>query len=190
MEQILLEYISNNLGLADREIEFILDLDIVKTYEKGTILLKEGQFSHNEYFVLSGCLRSYYLIDGVERTTEFYTELEPVSPVCVATGEPSEYYLSCMEDSAVLVVNPEILQSSFEKFPRFERLCRTSSEQLLAQKQAALNNFRILSPEQRYLNLQDTRPDLLQRVPQYFLASYLGITPQSLSRMRARLVKK
>ncbi|MGC4232429.1 MAG: Crp/Fnr family transcriptional regulator [Niabella sp.] len=190
MEQVLLEYISNNLDLSDEEIQFIIDLDIVKTYEKGAVLLKEGQFSGNEYFVFRGCLRSYYMIDGVERTTEFYTELESVSPVCVATGEPSEYYLSCIEESVILVVNPEILQSSFEKFPRFERLCRTSTEQLLAQKQAALNNFRILSPEQRYLDLLNTRPDLMQRVPQYYLASYLGITPQSLSRMRARLVKK
>lgn len=76
---------------------------------------------------------------------------------------------------------------TFEKFPRFETLCRLLSEQLLAGNQAQFDAFRTSTPEQRYLHLMRTRPDLLQRVPQYQLASYLGIQPQSLSRIRKRL---
>ena len=77
----------------------------------------------------------------------------------------------------------------FQKFPRFEKLCRILSEELLAKNESEFDDFKISSPEMRYLNLLETRPDLLQRVPQYQLASFLGITPPSLSRMRARLVE-
>jgi hypothetical protein len=78
----------------------------------------------------------------------------------------------------------------FQKFPRFESLCRLLSEQLLDRKQRSFDEFRTSSPEERYLNLLRSRPDLPQRVPQHQLASYLGITPQSLSRMRARIFEK
>ncbi len=78
----------------------------------------------------------------------------------------------------------------FEKFPKFETLCRVLSEQLLAKKQSSFEEFKTTSPEQRYLNLLQRRPDLLQRVPQHQLASFLGITPQSLSRLRGRINEK
>jgi len=69
-------------------------------------------------------------------------------------------------------------------------MCGILSEELLAKQQINFDEFKIFSPEQRYLNLLQTRPDLIQRVPQHQLASYLGIKPQSLSRMRARLIGK
>ena len=74
------------------------------------------------------------------------------------------------------------------KFPKFETLCRRLSEELLAKKQIDFDEFKTSSPEQRYLNLLRKRPDLVQRVPQHLLASYLGIKPQSLSRLRARIL--
>jgi DNA-binding MarR family transcriptional regulator len=76
------------------------------------------------------------------------------------------------------------------KFPRFDTLCRILSEELLAKQQVDFDAFKTSSPEQRYLNLIDKRPDLIQRVPQHQLASYLGIKPQSLSRLRARILEK
>ena len=76
------------------------------------------------------------------------------------------------------------------KFPRFEILCRRLSEDRLAKKQIDLDEFKTSSPEQRYLNILEKRPDLIQRVPQHQLASYLGIKPQSLSRLRARILEK
>jgi len=81
-------------------------------------------------------------------------------------------------------------QEIFEKFPKFEKMCRVLSEELLAKQQMNFDEFKTSSPEQRHLKLQETRPDLLQRVPQHQLASFLGITPQSLSRMRGRIVDK
>lgn len=105
-------------------------------------------------------------------------------------GKPSEYYISSVEKSIIMVSNTEMEANIFKKFPKFETLCRVLSEQLLAKNQTQFDEFKTSSPEQRYLHLSKTRPDLLQRVPQYQLASYLGITPQSMSRLRARIVKK
>ena len=79
---------------------------------------------------------------------------------------------------------------SFNKFPKFESLCRLLSEEHLAKQQINFDEFKTSSPEQRYLNLLQKRPDLIQRVPQHQLASYLGIKPQSLSRLRARIIEK
>lgn len=76
------------------------------------------------------------------------------------------------------------------KFPRFETLCRVFSEENLAKQRIDFDEFITSSPERRYLNLLQKRPDLIQRVPQHQLASYLGIKPQSLSRLRARILEK
>jgi DNA-binding MarR family transcriptional regulator len=78
----------------------------------------------------------------------------------------------------------------FSKFPKFETLCRILAEEFLAKQQIDFDEFKTSSPEQRYLNLLQKRPDLIQRVPQHQLASYLGIKPQSLSRLRARILDK
>jgi DNA-binding MarR family transcriptional regulator len=77
-----------------------------------------------------------------------------------------------------------------QKFPKFDTMCKKVSEELLAKQQINFDEFKTSSPEQRYLNLVEKRPDLIQRVPQHQIASYLGIKPQSLSRMRARIVDK
>jgi DNA-binding MarR family transcriptional regulator len=76
------------------------------------------------------------------------------------------------------------------KFPKFETVCRVLSEELLAKQRIDFDQFKTSSPEQRYLNLIQNRPDLIQRAPQHQLASYLGIKPQSLSRLRARIIEK
>jgi CRP-like cAMP-binding protein len=188
MEDELFEFIAKYMPLLEAEKKAIIDLAIFRTFKKGTVLLKEGEFSKDNYFVIKGCLRTYYVIEGEERTTAFYTEFESLAPLCSVTNKPSEQYVSCVEESMVLVSNPEMEQISFQKFPRFETLCRILSEKLMAKTQASFDDFKTSSPEQRYLNLLRSRPDLFQRVPQHQLASYLGIKPESLSRIRKRLV--
>ncbi len=189
MENILLEQISKFIMLTEEEKETILAFDLLKSFTKGSIILYKGQFSDDSYFVLKGCIRCYYEIDGEEKTTAFYTENEGFDSQCRTTGKPSEYYICCVEDSVVMVSNPHMDKIMFEKFPRFQKLCLQMSEKLIAKIQYDFDEFKTSSPEQRYLNLQKNRPDLLQRVPQYQMASYLGITPQSLSRLRGRILK-
>jgi CRP-like cAMP-binding protein len=190
MQDLLFDFISRYISLTDEEKNAIVSLDIFRSFKKGTTLLKEGQQSNDSYFVLKGCIRTYYMIDGEEKTTAFYTEMEALTPYCVTNKEPSKYYISCVEDTILTVTNPEMEPDSFTKFPKFETLCRMLSEELLAKQQINFDEFKTSSPEQRYLNLLESRPDLIQRVPQHQLASYLGIKPQSLSRLRARILEK
>ncbi len=190
MEEILFDHIAKYMVLSEEEKRVIIGLDIFRTYKKGAVLLKQGQLSTDGYFVIKGCLRCYYVLDGDEKTTAFYTEAESLNPPCTINKQPSAFYVACLEDSIVIVADTKMESVIFEKFPRFETLCRILSEKLLADNQASFDGFRLSSPEERYLDLIGKRPGLLQRVPQYQIASYLGITPQSLSRMRSRLVKK
>ncbi|MEM8964852.1 MAG: Crp/Fnr family transcriptional regulator [Bacteroidota bacterium] len=190
METILFDFIAKYIVLSEEEKNALVALDIFRSFKKGTVLLSEGQLSTDGYFVLKGCLRTYYVIDGNEKTTAFYTEMEGITPHCVLNKQPSEYFISCVEDSILTVANPDMEEMIFEKFPRFETLCRILSEELLAKSQLSLDQFKTFSPEERYLDLVENRPDLLQRVPQHQLASFIGITPQSLSRLRARLTDK
>lgn len=190
MQNLLFDFISKYITLTEEEKNAIISLDIFRAIKKGTILLKQGQKSTDGYFVLEGCIRTYYIIDGEEKTTAFYTEMEGHTPNCVVTKEPSTYYLSTTEDSLVSISNPDMEVEIFQKFPKFETLCRIMSEELIAKQQINFDDFKTSSPEQRYLNLLEKRPDLIQRVPQHQLASYLGVKPQSLSRLRARILEK
>lgn len=190
MQNLLFDFISKYISLTDEEKNAIVSLDIFRTFKKGTPLLQEGQKSKDSYFVLKGCIRVYYIIDGEEKTTAFYTELEALTPHCVINKTPSEYFISCVEDSILLVSNSDMSAEVNNKFPKFDTMCRMFSEELLAKHQIDFDEFKTSSPEQRYLNLLQKRPDLIQRVPQHQLASYLGIKPQSLSRLRARILEK
>ena len=190
MQDILFDFISKYISLTEDEKNAILSLDIFRSVKKGTILLKEGQKSQDELFVLKGCIRKYYIVDGEEKTTAFFTEMEGLVPHCVRDNAPSEYFISCIEDTILTVTNPNMGVEVNTKFPKFQIMCGILSEELLAKQQINFDEFKISSPEQRYLNLLQSRPDLFQRVPQHQLASYLGIKPQSLSRMRARLIEK
>ncbi|PKL79862.1 MAG: Crp/Fnr family transcriptional regulator [Ignavibacteriae bacterium HGW-Ignavibacteriae-4] len=190
MQDILFDFISKYISITDDEKNAILSLDIFRSVKKGTILLQEGQKSQDNYFVLKGCIRKYYIIDGEEKTTAFFTEMEGFTPDCVKTKAASEYYISCVEDSILIVAIPDMEIELFTKFPKFELMCRVLSEELLARQYIDFDEFKTSSPEQRYLNLMQKRPDLIQRVPQHQLASYLGIQPQSLSRLRSRIIDK
>ncbi|WP_109698904.1 Crp/Fnr family transcriptional regulator [Chitinophaga deserti] len=190
MQDILFGFISKYVSLTDDEKNAILSLDIFRSVKKGTILLKEGQKTKDSYFVLKGCIRTYYDLDSEEKTTGFFTEMEALTPPCVINKTPSEYYISCIEDTILIISNSDMEAEVNSKFPKFETLCRILSEQLLAKQRIDFDEFKTSSPEQRYLNLIQKRPDLIQRVPQHQLASFLGIKPQSLSRLRARLVEK
>ncbi len=190
MQDILFDFITKYISLTEDEKNALVSLDLFRSVKKGTTLLHEGQKSKDSYFVLKGCIRKYYIIDGEEKTTAFYTEMDALTPHCVINNAPSEYFISSVEDSILTVSNAEMELEVNSKFPKFEIMCRILSEELLAKQQINFDEFKTSSPEQRYLNLVQKRPDLIQRVPQHQLASYLGIKPQSLSRLRARILEK
>jgi CRP-like cAMP-binding protein len=190
MQELLFDFISNYVSLDENEKNALISLDLFHSVKKGTILLKEGQKSQESYFVLKGCIRVYYLIDGEEKTTSFYTEMDALTPHCVINDSSSDYFISCVEDSILLISTSDMTIEVNKKFPKFEIMCRKLSEELLAKQQLDFDEFKTSSPEKRYMNLLQKRPDLIQRVPQHQLASYLGIKPQSLSRLRSRILEK
>ena len=177
------------MNFSESEWEAVLELSLFKYFKKGTYLLKKGQFSETTYYVIKGCLLSYYIVDGFEKVNEFYSEKDIFTPSCIATRKPADSYLICVEDSLVSIGNPETEKTLLKRFPRFETLCRISSEKSLLEQKIKFDQFKFASPEERYVNFAKTRPDLLQRIPQYQIASYLGLTPQSLSRIRKRLLQ-
>lgn len=190
MENEILKYLAKYIPITRELEEAIVATNFIRRFKKGCLLLREGGISNECYFVIKGCIRSYYIIDGEEKTTEFYTEEQSVTPSCYGKKTPSEYYLECVEDTIAGVGTPELETEMYGKFPQLELLNRAIGEEIMAKFQDTFAEFKMASPEQRYANLLKTRPDLLQRVPQYQIASYLGITAESLSRIRKRTVTK
>ncbi|MEN9640040.1 MAG: hypothetical protein RLZZ262_1909 [Bacteroidota bacterium] len=190
MQEILFDFISKYITLTNEEKNALLSLDLFHSIKKGTTLLEEGQKTQNSFFVLKGCIRTYYVKNGDEKTTAFYTELDALTPSCVIDGRASDYFVSCLEDSILLISNVEMSEEINRQFPKFDLMCKKLSEELLAKQQIDFDEFKTSSPEERYMNLLQKRPDLIQRVPQHQLASYLGIQPQSLSRLKARIIEK
>ena len=114
MQDLLFDFISKYVTLSEDEKDALIALDIFRSEKKGTILLKEGQNSEDGYFVLKGCIRTYYHIEGEEKTTAFYTEMEGLTPHCVLNKAPSEYYIACLEDS-ILTMTTNCCRRDYEE---------------------------------------------------------------------------
>lgn len=186
-KNFLVDYFSQYITLSEEEVQIIKNEDIIREYKKDDILLKEGQVAQVCFLVLKGCVKRYYLEDGVEKIMEFYTENDPIAPVSYISKEPSKYYLSCVEPCIISTGTEERTQRFLQEFPRFIPIFVKIGDSLSAKKQVFLDDYKNLSPEIRYQKLLETRPDLVNRVPQYMIASYLGIQPESLSRIRKRM---
>ncbi|MBN8670590.1 MAG: Crp/Fnr family transcriptional regulator [Chitinophagales bacterium] len=186
----VISYLSKHIKLSPRQKELIEKCTIVKSYTKGTILLRQGNIANESYFVLKGIVRSYAINDNEQETTiEFYPEEQAIIPLTYGKRIPSTHFLECLEDCTLIINNPEYEQEMFAKYPEFESICRVMGEVMMAQLQESFTDYKTRKPEERYLYIMEHRPTLLQRVPLYQLASYLGIKPESLSRLRKRLTK-
>jgi len=176
---------------SESEVDEAVNLLSIQSYKKGDHVLKEGQYAAKSYSVISGCVRQYYLVDGEEKTTFFYTEGESIySPNSTSERIPSKYFLTCVEYTTLSVLSLENQEEMYKRFPILEALSRNSLQKELVNYQEMLATYITTTPEERYLNLLKFRPELLNRVPQYQLASYLGVTPESLSRIRKRIFLK
>ncbi|MDW3652704.1 MAG: Crp/Fnr family transcriptional regulator [Bacteroidia bacterium] len=186
-ENFLINYFSQYITLSEEEAQLIQKEDIIREYQKNDILLREGEIAKECFLVLKGCVKRYYLEDGDEKIMEFYTENDPIAPVSYTTREPSKYFLSCVESCVISTGTEERTQRFLQEFPRFIPIFVKIGDSLSAKKQIFLDDYKNLSPEDRYQKLLEDRPQLVNRVPQYMIASYLGIQPESLSRIRKRI---
>lgn len=189
MKHILVELLSQMTTVSKEEEAAIEEAFAIKTYAQDDYLLREGQTAHAAFYIVKGCVREFELKSGEEKTTAFYTEHQSaVNFDSLANSRPSENNLICAEETTVVIFDSKKEKALYDRFPRFGALCREGTEKALGEKHKQLTEFITLKPEERYLKLQNERPDLLNRVPQYQIASYLGIKPETLSRIRKRLL--
>ena len=185
----LIEYFSKVEMLSLEEQEIIKDGLDIRVFEKGTHLFKAGQKTNDNYFVLKGCVRQYRLEDGEEITINFFTEEQWILSF-VNNEKDLAYNLSCCEECVLVVGNDEKGNAMIKEFPKFLDISQKILQQEIINQQKGFAEFATNSPEERYQNLQKNNPELIQRVPQHQLASFLGIKPESLSRIRKRLSNK
>ncbi|OIN59301.1 Crp/Fnr family transcriptional regulator [Arsenicibacter rosenii] len=191
MHQKLLNYFQRIMPLTQEEADAIAATIHIEHVKKGTILLHEGDISAEAYFVLEGCIRQYYLIDGSEKTSNFFTDEQWVVSIKSLNEQvPAAHFLDACVDSYVIVGNRDKEEGLYRQFPKFETISRKIMERVFAEQQEILATYLTETPEQRYLRLMAARPNLFQLVPQYQIASYVGVKPESLSRIRKRILQK
>ena len=172
------------------EAEFIKILEI-KKYAKKEFILKEGEICDKIFFINSGCARDFFNIEGEEKIVEFFFENSWFTDYgSFLTGQPTIENLQAIEPCEVVYFSKASLYNLYITNPVFERVGRVMAEN------AFINLMKISSmrtnhdPQERYLNLMKSRPELFERIPQHYIASYLGLQPQSLSRIRKRIFDK
>jgi CRP/FNR family transcriptional regulator, anaerobic regulatory protein len=189
MTSKIIQSIKSIAVLNEAEEKAFLDILDVKIFKKKEFLLQEGDRCDHITFVNSGCLRLFYNVDGAENTIQFffgdswYTDY-----ASLLTGQPTIENLQALQESEVVQFKKYDLYKLFDSMPVFEKVGRIFAENAyLAISQ--LNQMKTNEePEIRYLNLLKTRPELVQQIPQHYIASYLGIKPETLSRIRKRIL--
>jgi CRP-like cAMP-binding protein len=188
-KQQLITFLSGFPNLKKEVIDQLAKLIPVIAPKKGSLLLEEGDVPKECYFVLKGLVRQYQMIDGTERTTEFYSESNAtVSSMHYTDQTPSTFYLECLEDCLLIAGNMDIDQSHYEQFPELLEVTNKILENDLNKAKLNHATFILSSPKERYLHFLKSRPDVSNRVPLHQIASFLGMTPESLSRIRKRIV--
>ncbi|MCU0430037.1 MAG: Crp/Fnr family transcriptional regulator [Cytophagaceae bacterium] len=180
-------YFTKRFEFTGEELDAILDSSEFKEHPKGTLLQQPGDVFRQSYLVLQGCLRQYLSTDGNLRTLHFFTEEQWV--LSMETGAATSF-LVCEEDCVLLSGDASKELSLSERFPRIGKYARQIVEEEFFSQQKEYQRHLSAGPEERYVYLIEHRPDLLQRLPQHLIASYLGIQPESLSRIRKRMAGK
>ncbi len=155
------------------------------TFKKGEIIVREGQYSDKIYFIVEGAARAYYLVDGKDVSDYFAFENEFISSIISFFGhQPSPHYIELVQDSIVIEVSRKSFDTLSKRFHDFEHLIRIVVTKVMLQQQERISSILFQSAEQRYKHILSIRPDIIQRVPLKHIASYLGMTLETLSRVR------
>lgn len=191
MINLLVSRLKKYASLTEEEITYLSTKLVIKTYDKNEVIFSEGSVARTIYFVLKGCVRLFYTVDGLEKTAFFYTEGD-----FICAGESYNLEVPAIEnyqaiEEAVLVhfdkyLNEKLMQS----FPVFQNIALVATENELIACQKMLASFVTQSPTKRYLKLLETNGALFLRVPQQYIASYLGVSPETLSRIKKRVAEK
>lgn len=184
----LLQSIQNIITLSATERDIVVSLFKEKTYRKGDFFLADGQVCKQVGFVTKGLLRYYINHDGEEKTYDFAQENNFVCNYeSFIPRTPSTKNIHALEDCEILQISYDDLQLFYKSISQAERFGRIVIEQVFIQTLQDLSSFYTDTPELRYEKILKKHPDLLQRMSQYHIASYVGVKPQSLSRIRKRI---
>ncbi|WP_423147696.1 Crp/Fnr family transcriptional regulator [Rubrolithibacter danxiaensis] len=152
-----------------------------------TTLLEEGKISRTMFFIEKGCLRTWVNSNGKDITTQFFFEGDSVSSIeSFRTNKPSLYSIESIEPSILLTISQKEFQAILKSSPTGKKEMEEHLFRRLFQSQQIFFSYLKNSPQQRYKDLIEQHPEIIQRVPQHYIASYLGITSVSLSRIRNR----
>jgi CRP/FNR family transcriptional regulator, anaerobic regulatory protein len=186
--QTSLEYISKYIGnIREEELEFLLPLVSFANYQKGDLIYKYGEVPKSASFIISGAVRSYYIDEeGKENTVGFHFENEPAFPYgSFVELVPAATSFVAIEPVSVVWVSRNDFYLFLETFPRFETgIAKILGEYLIKGGQH-LKLMRIASSRERYKKLLELQPEIVTRVPLTYIASYLGMALETLSRVRA-----
>ena len=183
-------FIEQFVHLSDQEFQAGVEALEIKRLKKNEFFLKEGQIAHYIAFNNKGYLRVYYNTDDGDVTRD-------ITPLhTFATGlpsfvneSPSYEVIQATTDCELFIINKEDMQGLFDRYQNWERFGRLVIQDMFVKAQARLYAFIALDAETRYQRLLSEHPDMLQNVPLQYIASYLGVTQQSLSRLRRKIGK-
>lgn len=188
MHEALRKYINQHLSseIGDGDFEWINDKFTQKHFRKNQYLLQEGEISKHAIFIVKGALRQYSVDQkGIEHIVHLCTENWWVGDRESFTKlTPSKYNIEAVEDSDVLLLNKENFQQLVNTAPFFVLVLNSMDYNHHIASQERINSAISLSAEERYVNLLKTNPALVQRFPQNMIASYLGVSPETISRIR------
>ncbi|MDI1255358.1 MAG: Crp/Fnr family transcriptional regulator [Flavobacterium sp.] len=184
--------ISRYVTFYPEELDIFNSLLEYQKVPRKTIMLHEGEMCNFEAFVIKGCLRKYYIDqNGVEVILQFAVEDSWIGDISFSIYEdkPSKVFIETLEDCELLQFSPETKEELFTKAPKFERAFRILMMRNLAVIQDRLFNTISKTATEKYLEFIDHYPTIPQRVAQHYIASYLGISPEFVSKIRTRLAK-
>lgn len=185
----LKKFISKYVALSDVELEDITSKFKSKLVKKNDYLLRQGDTCKDLVFVQKGCLRLYYLKDDIEVSVWFaFQHSSAIEIYSFISGNASNYFLQAIEDSEILYLQKASLNKLYQHQPKMQEMMRNFWEDVILN---LVNRFTALqtdSAEKRYLDLLE-KPDYFATIPQKYLASFIGVTPTSLSRIRKQIIK-
>jgi CRP-like cAMP-binding protein len=178
--------------LTDKEWHLLEPHLNIRKLKKHELFAEHGKIANEVGFVLEGMLRHYYMKDGEEKTTYFYFENHLVaSYISCITKQPSLLSIQALSDCKLIVFPYAVLKELMEKNRTWQKFGRVLAEYLAIGLEERMVGLLMQSPEERYLELiRGNKVKIIERIPQHYIANYLGLTPVSLSRIRNRVMKK
>lgn len=185
-----LDYIDKYIDLTSEEEFLLLSKIVFRKYLKNQYIVQQGDICKSANFIISGCTKTFYLdTEGQEHIVMFSIEDWWTSDLgSFITQSPADFNVQCIENSELIQITYENLEDLYVEIPKLERLFRKIIERaFVASQKRIIRNFS-LDAKERYKIFKTTYPEIDQRVPQYMIASYLGITKEFLSKIKSQLI--